>query len=341
MRAAVLDRYNAPLQLVERAVPRPGPGEVLVRVSACGVCGSDLFLQKGGFGGPLPIVPGHEASGVVALLGEGLAQPAVGTPVAIYYLRFCGQCEWCRAGRPNICRSVKRIGVDLDGAFSEFIVVPASNVLVVPHHVPGAVLAVLTDAMSTPYHALTSIARLAAGETIAVFGVGGIGSCAIQIGKALGGNVIAVSRSPEKLALARRLGADAALPAGDDIAERVRAAAGGTGPAVVLQCVGDARVDEQAIAAARTGARVVLLGASQDVFRTRAVDLIWRELTVVGSRGFTPQDIRAVLGLYLQGKLQTDYLTSRQLPLSRVNEALADLSAGRVMRSVLIPGAEA
>ena len=328
MRALLLPAVGAPLELVERDVPQPGPGEARVRVQACGVCGSDLFLQKGGFGADkLPVVPGHEAAGVVDAVGDGVSAVAAGDQVALYYIDNAPD-----APRPNLGPGVTRMGVDVDGAFAEYVVRPASTLIVPPAPVDPATLAVLTDAVGTPYHALARIARVQAGETVVVLGIGGIGSNAVQVARGLGARVIAVSRSAEKLALARALGAEAAVTL-----DRAREAIGPVGPDVVVQCADSAELDEAAIALGGYGARIVLVGASVDAFRARSSDFIWRELSVMGSRGFTPDDIRAVIDLHLAGALRTDHLTAARRPLEEGNEALEDLRAGRVLRSVLIP----
>lgn len=337
-RVAVLERYGAPLRLVDRPEPQPGPGEVAVDVRACGVCGSDNFLQKGGFASVLPIVPGHEAAGVVAALGPDVDAVAVGQPAALYYIRHCGACRWCHASRPNLCLHVQRMGVDFDGAFAERVILPQENVIPVEADLSPAVTAVLTDAVATPYHALTRVAKVTAGETVVVFGIGGLGSNGVQLAAHLGCRVIAVSRSAEKLELATQLGADVAIAAGDDVAARIREVTGPSGPDVVLQTVGSATVDEQAIAAAGNACRVVLVGSSTTPFRTRSVDLIWREMSVLGSRGFVPDDIRDVIALHRQGAITTDHLVTARRPLAEVNAALDDLREGRVMRSVITFG---
>ena len=338
MRAVELPEVGAPLRLVERPLPEPGPGQVRVRVQACGVCGSDLFLQKGGFGVPLPVVPGHEASGVVDALGPGVDTPRVGDQVALYYIDAPADSPYARRGRPNVGPGVRRMGVDVDGAFAEYVVRPAETLVAPPASVDPVALAVLTDAVGTPYHALARIARVGAGESLVVLGIGGIGSNAVQVGKHLGARVVAVTRSEEKLELARSLGADELVQAGgDDTVERARRACGGEGADVVIQCVGSAAADEQAIAIAGFAGRVVFVGSSAEPFRTRAVDLIWRELALLGSRGFTADDIREVIDLYLAGAIRTEHLVERTRPLEEANEALDDLRAGRALRTVLVP----
>jgi alcohol dehydrogenase, propanol-preferring len=338
MRAAELAEPGAPLRLVTRPTPEPGPGEVRVRVEACGVCGSDVFLQKGGFGAKVtwPVIPGHEAAGIVDALGDGVTGVAPGDQVALYYITVPPGDPWAARGRPNISPDVTRMGVDLDGAFADYVIRPVEALIQPPAAVPPTVLAVLTDAVATPLHALKRVARIQPGETLVVLGVGGLGSNAVQLGKAFGARVIAVTRSAAKLELARRLGADETVPAGEgDPVAAVKALTGGHGPDVVLQCVGSAAVDEQAIAMGGPGGRVVLIGSSLDTFRARATDIFWRELAVLGSRGFIPDDIRDAIGLYLDGTLAIDHLVDHVRPLEEANDALEDLKAGRGFRTVL------
>jgi len=340
MRAVELPAHHVPLRLVQRPVPEPAAGQVRVRVEAVGVCGSDLFLQKGGFGArpPLPIVPGHEAAGVVDAVGPDVVDVAAGDQVALYYITTPTGDPWAARGRPNISPHVQRMGVDVDGAFAEYVLRPVEAVIRPPAPLPPPVLAVLTDAVATPLHGLKRIARLAAGETLVVLGIGGLGSSAVQLGKAMGARVIAVTRSAAKLELARRLGADEIVPALEaDPVQVVRSLTGGHGAEVVVQCVGSARQDEQAIAMGGPGGRVVLIGSSLDPFSVRAVDIFWRELAVLGSRGYVPDDIRDAVDMYLAGDLWIDHLVETIRPLEEANEALDDLRQGRVFRSVLTP----
>lgn len=328
MRAALLASVGEPLTIVEREIPVPGPGEARIRIDACGVCGSDLFLQKGGFGvDKLPVVPGHEAAGVVDELGPGVTGFAPGDQVAIYYIENDAD-----AVRPNLGPGVKRMGVDVDGAFAEYVVRPVSTLVRPRSFIDPATLAVLTDAVATPYHALVRLARVQAGETVVVVGIGGIGSNAVQLAKALGARVVAVSRSEEKRRLALELGADAAVQQAD-----AAAAIGGHGADVVVQCAASPRMDEAAITLAGFAARVVFVATTPEPFSVHASTLVWRELTLLGSRGFTVEDIQEVIDLYLDGTISTDHLTAHVRPLDEVNEALDDLRAGRVLRSVIAP----
>ena len=338
MRAAVLDGYDRPLRLTELPDPVPGPGQVVVDIRATGVCGSDLFLQKGGFASTLPVVPGHEAAGVVSGLGPGVNSVSIGQPVALYYIDHCANCRICEAGRVNMCLSVRRMGVEFDGAFAEKVVVAARSVIPVRGNDDPLAVAVLTDAVATPYHALHRIARARAGETVVVFGIGGIGSNAVQVATYLGCRVIAVSRSDASLEMATHMGADTVIKSREGVVEQVAEAAGPGGPDVIIQTVGSAAVYRQALEAAGVGCRVVAVGSTLDPFPVQVMGLVWREATLAGSRGFTPQDIREVVDLHRRGAITTDHLVKHPRSLDEVNEALDDLRHGKVPRSVITFG---
>ena len=228
MRVAELPGVEQPIRMATRPVPEPGPGEVRVRIEACGVCGSDVFLQEGGFGARVqwPRVPGHEAAGRVDALGEGVTSVAPGDQVALYYITTPPGDRWAAAGRPNISPHVTRMGVDVDGAFAEYVIRPEAALIRPPREVPPQVLAVLTDAVATPLHGLKRVAHLQPGETVIVLGIGGLGSNAVQLAKAMGARVIAVTRSAAKQQLARELGADVVIGASDGDPVRGRARGG-------------------------------------------------------------------------------------------------------------------
>jgi len=337
MRAVELAAHGEPLRLAQRPLPVPGPGEVRVRVEACGVCGSDVFLQDGGFAtSPVPVVPGHEAAGVIDALGPGVAGPEPGTQVALYYITTPPGDRWAAAGAPNRSPHVERMGVDLDGAFAEYVVRPTEALIVPPAPLPPAELALLTDAVATPLHALRRVARLSAGETVAVIGIGGLGSNAVQLGKAMGARVVAISRSDQKRELARRLGADADL-APDAGAAAIREACGGEGPDVVLQCADSVAAYELAIEIAGPGARVVFVGSLAEPVPVLPMRVIWGELALLGSRGFVPADIEEAIAMRLDGSVTLDHLLGAQRPLEQAQQALEELRSGATLRSVLLP----
>lgn len=335
MRAAVLERYHEPLMVRDLPCPEPGPGEALVRVRACGVCGSDLFLQKGGFASVLPMVPGHEASGEVAAVGTGVTEVRPGDRVALYYLVYCGTCRFCLEGRPNICRSVSRMGVDRFGAMAEYVVMPARNLLPIEASVSYEAAAVITDAIATPLHALR-VAQTRPGENVLVLGVGGIGSNAIVLARLLGARVIAATRSEQNRRLAESLGADAVLLLGADLAEQVRQVTAGAGADVVLQCAPSAAAYEAGLGALANGGRMVVVGSVTEPVALPMMQILWREAQVLGSRGFTPEDISQGLAWFAQGQLNIDHLLRHTAALDQVNEALQNLQNPAVTRTVIL-----
>lgn len=309
-----------------------------MRIEACGVCGSDLLVQKGVFGAEcFPLVPGHEAAGVVDALGPVVTDVDVGAQVALWYVDAPADSPYVQRERANIAPEGRRMGMHVDGGFAEYVVRPATTLIPPPAPVEPAVLAVLTDAVATPVHALRIIARLEAGETVLVLGVGGVGSNAVQIAKHLGARVVAVSRSQEKLDLALALGADEVVQSGPDVVERARAVCGAYGPEVVVQCAGSAEADEQAVVMVAPGGRVVFVGANTTPFSLTSIDMVLGEKQLLGSRGFTPEDISWGIELYLDGTIRADHLTTSTQPLEEANEALDDLRQGRSLRTVLIP----
>jgi propanol-preferring alcohol dehydrogenase len=321
-------------------MPTPGPGEVRVRVEACGVCGSDLFLQEGGFGAghSLPVVPGHEAAGTIDAVGPDVDTVRVGDQVALYYITTPAGDPWTAAGLPNRSPFARRMGVDLDGAFAEYVLRPVEALVQPPTMVEPTALAVLTDAVATPLHALKRIAGVERGETVVVIGIGGIGSNAVQIARALGARVIAVSRSAAKLELAAALGASALVTAqGGREVETVKALTDGIGAEVVVQCADSSAAYRHAVAMGGPGARIIFVGSTAEPVLVRPMDLIWRELALIGSRGFVPGDIEDSIDLYLQGRITVEHLIESVRPLEEANQALEDLRSGRVLRTVLVP----
>lgn len=336
MRAALLTQFHAPFEIVERPRPEPGSNDVVVEVGACGVCGSDRFLQQGGFGSPLPLIPGHEAAGTVVELGANVEGLSVGDKVALYYIVFCGDCAYCRAGRENICVSAKRMGCDFDGAMADYVVMPQQNCLRLPSDIDLAAAAVITDAIGTPTHAL-SRAGVSEGDTVMVMGVGGIGTNAIQIARLMGARVIAVSRSDAALENALKLGADHVVRSDTGLADAIADLTDGLGVNALVQSA----PGEAAFLAARPclarGGRLVIVGTTKGPVPVDFNELLWREQEIVGSRGFTRSDILQALDWYSEGRIAVDHLTRRRRPLAEINEAIADLDNPDVVRTVIEP----
>ena len=332
--------HRAELQTVAR--PAPGPGDVLLRVGAAGVCHSDLHILDAddALGLPLPLTLGHENAGWIEALGPGVVGLERGEAVAVYGIVGCGTCIACLAGRDNECRRIAPggIGLSRDGGMAEYVVVPARQVLPIGE-LDVAVAAPLTDAGLTPYHAIALTRRgLRPGSTCLVIGVGGLGHMAVQILAATSASrIVAVDVRDGALRLARESGAHETIVAGAEAATAIRALVGPApgGVDVVLDFVGSPATVELARAVVSAGGDVAVVGLAGGAlpvgygslpFETRVVMTFW------GTRG----ELAEVLALARAGKLRPHV---ERYPLGRVEEAYQALRAGRLQgRAVVIPG---
>lgn len=342
MTAARLVRAGDPLVLESVPVPQPAPGEILVAVRACGLCGTDLHLAVEGDLVPshVPITLGHEPAGVVAdANGDPLLR--VGERVGLLPAASCGACRWCLAGREALCDAAEVYGMQRDGALADYIAVPAHSVVRLPEEVPFDVGAIATDAVATPLHALRCRGRLDAGETVGVFGCGGIGTHAILLARALGaGRIVAVDAEPAALARAQRLGADAVVDAReDDVAREVRARSGG-GLDLALECVGRPETVELAVRSLARGGRAVLVGVGPGRPLLPALHaFVGREQSLLASYGAHRADLEEVYALVAAGRLDLSASISLRYPLVQADAALQRLARreGDVVRIVVEP----
>jgi len=310
---------------------------VLVKVAACGVCHTDLHYLDHGvptFKEP-PMIPGHEISGTVAELGAGVEKPAVGTPVLVPAVLTCGQCEACRRGRENICRNMVMVGNNIDGGYAEYLTVPAKDLIPLPPELPLKDCAIIADALTTPYHAVVNRGQIRPGQQVAVFGCGGVGMNVVQFAALSGAIVHAVDLVPEKLALARKLGAAYTYSAADeDVAKQVRKASGGCD--VAFEAIGKPAVMLQAMATLKPGGRFVMVGYSAEKLTLAASRIMFRELEIVGSLGCRPVDYQQVVQLTAQGKVQLEPLITHRFPLEDINAAMDELRQGApVIRNLI------
>jgi len=241
VKAYVYREGGVPWKLEEVPRPEPGPGEVLVRIAAAGICGSDLHYRYGRTRCyAAPLIPGHEIAGTVEALGEGAEGVAVGDRVCVHYIRSCGRCKHCDEGFDNRCRSRRSMGAHLDGGFAQYIAIPDRNAFRLPDSIPMDQGAIVGCAVSTAYHAL-QLGGLRSGETVVVFGLGGVGLHAVSWAKAMGaGAVVGVDNVEAKLESGRAYGADLVLHGErDDPVEAVRSLTDGYGAELALECSGN------------------------------------------------------------------------------------------------------
>lgn len=340
MRAAVFYGNGHGLVVEEWPTPEPAAGEILVDVAGCGVCHTDLhYLDHGTptFKEP-PIVLGHEVSGTVAALGEGVDGFSVGDRVLLPAVLTCGRCEACRTGRENVCESSAMLGNHVDGGYAEYVVAPAKDAFHLPEEIPLEEGSIIADALTTPYHAVVNRGRVRPGDAVVVVGCGGIGLNLVQMAAAVGARVVAVDIAEEKLEWARRLGADGTVhaPSVERVDRAVRAVTGG-GADVAFEAVGKAATQEQALACLKTGGRLVLVGYSPETMGLNAGRVMFRELEVVGSLGCRPVDYPRVIEMARQGRLKVAELVTHRFGLDEIESAFDALRSGEAIRSVVVP----
>jgi|WetSurMetagenome_2_1015567.scaffolds.fasta_scaffold120504_2 alcohol dehydrogenase, propanol-preferring len=341
MKAMVLQAYEQPIVLEERTLRDPLGSEVLLRVRAAGVCGTDLKLFRGK--NPrlkLPLVLGHEFAGEVAAVGPEVRQRKVGERAVVYMYMTCGQCEPCLTGHENLCANRRGFfGFDRDGGFSEYVLIPEANLVPIPDTVSFEEAAILGDAVATSWHAVHTQANLQPAQTLVVMGLGGLGLHAVQCGRACGAEVIAVDSVESKLEMAKENGARHTLNSGSgDPVQAIRDLTGGKGADAVAVFRPHAEVIEPAIKCVKPGGTVVMV-AYIDIGKTFNPDqrfIQGMEVRLVGARGNTRQELAEVVQLVARRQLRP--LIAGHYPLEQVNDALTRLATGEVTgRIVLIP----
>jgi 2-desacetyl-2-hydroxyethyl bacteriochlorophyllide A dehydrogenase len=345
MRAVRFYGPGKPLEIEDLAEPKPGPDEVVVRVAACGVCASDLHIIDGSLPTqtPVPITMGHEPSGVVAEAGTDVSGWNPGDRVVLTAGKRCGVCPRCRDGRGiEECRLPLMLGINYDGAWAEKVVVPASSLVRLPDVVPMQVGAILADAVGTPFNAVTDAGGLRPGERIAVFGVGGLGTHAVQIARLSGAAFIAaVDPLASARERARGLGADLVVdPTAENASSAIRAATDGEGVDLAVECVGSNAVLKQAVASLAIDGRAVIVGVGGEPIQLGPSALFAllrnRLLSVMGYRR---HHLETLVRLVASGRLDLTKSISATLPLEQANDAVAMLAEkrGDPVRILLMP----
>lgn len=339
MKAIRLVRSGQPLVEQGVAVPAPGPQDVLVRVRAAGICHSDAHYRAGIAPARLPCTLGHEVAGTVEACGAAVTAFRPGDRVCLNYLVTCGACGDCRAGQEQFCATGEMIGKHRDGGFAEFICVPARGVLALPASIPFEQGAVMMCSSATALHALVK-ARVAAGETVAVFGVGGLGASAIQLAWIRGARAVyAVDVNPDKLAFAERRGCIPIDARAGDPVDAIRRRTDGRGVDAALELIGLPQTMEQAVRVLANRGRAALAGLSDRQFSLSAYhDLINREAEVIGVSDHLAVELAELIGLVERGELDLAGVVTRTVPLdaAAINDALDRLdSCGGDVRTVV------
>lgn len=340
MKAAVYHGPNRPLDLTEVPTPKPMTGEVLIKVHGCGLCHTDLHYLEHGVKTfkPPPIVLGHEAAGVIAALGAGVETHAVGDRVLIPSVYSCRQCEYCRNGRENLCERLIMLGNHVDGAYADFVAVPAAVLVPVPLSLPLERACVIADALSTPYHAVKNRARVRVGDTVAVVGCGGLGLNVVQCATVAGARVIAIDINDDHLKTARSLGAVETINSNEveRVDKHVRTLTDG-GVDIAFEAIGQPGTITLGFNLLRKGGRLCVIGFAHEPVPLNAGKLMFYELEVVGSLGCGGGEYPEIMKLVEAGRLTLDPIVSGTLPLDDINEGFDRMRQGQGVRWVVTP----
>ncbi|MEV0645941.1 alcohol dehydrogenase catalytic domain-containing protein [Phytomonospora sp. NPDC050363] len=325
MRAAVITEPHAPLTLVDREVPEPGPGEILVKVVGSGMCFSEINQQRGHYPGAVyPAIPGHEISGVVAELGPGVTWPAVGTPVGAQFLYdSCGHCDQCARGDQVVCRRMRITGVGVDGGYAEYFLARAGYLTPLPADLDPIAAAPLMCAGITAFNGLRK-AGTRPGAKVAVIGMGGVGELTVRFALAMGARVAVLGRSRRAEPKARELGAELFVATAEqDPAEALAAWDGGAD--IVVNAAPDSRTAAASIGGLDTDGTLLLAGSSADPLPLPVPQMLFRRLSVIANPSGSPADLRDTLAFAVAARIVPDVVP---VSLDEAPDVLARMGEG-------------
>lgn len=342
MKAVRLIQPGRPLELEHIPIPDIGDGDLLVRVRAAGVCHSDAHYRAGlSVMGALPITLGHEIAGVVETAGSRVTHFRAGDRVCLHYNITCGDCHYCTTGSEQMCATARMLGHHIDGGYAEFVRVPARNAIALPVEIPFEAAATLMCASATALHALIK-GRVKAGDTVAIFGVGGLGLSALQLARAMGAvDVFAVDIHPEKLQLAAAYHAIPVDASRVDAAQELRRLTDGRGVSLALEMVGLKKTLEQAIDCLGKLGRAVVVGVTQEPIAINTYrQLLGKEAEIIGANDHLLSELPLLVDLVRRGILDTSRVVSQVIPLDAgvINRRLDALeSYTSDVRAVITP----
>ncbi len=334
MKAAVVHSFGKPLKVEEVDVPRPGPGQVLVKIVNSGVCHTDLHAADGDWPvkPSLPFIPGHEGVGYVAAAGEGVSLLKEGDRVGVPWLHSaCGHCEFCLTGRETLCPEQQNTGYSVNGCYAEYVLAPAAYVGRIPDGVPFDLAAPVLCAGVTTYKGLKET-ETKPGDWVAIVGVGGLGHLAVQYARAMGKQVVAIDIDDDKLALAARLGAAMTVNSKrEDAAAKIQKELGGVHGVLVTAV--SASVFRSSLDMLRRGGTCSLVGLPPGEFPTPIFDVVLKRLTVRGSIVGTRMDLTECLQFAANGQVKSEIELQ---PLDTINETLERMKRGEINGRVVL-----
>lgn len=341
MKAAVFHGPNQPLKIEEVAIPKIEPHEILVKIAACGVCNTDLHYIDHGvptFKQP-PMILGHEPSGIVEDVGPDVKNFKAGDRVLIPPVFSCGYCDNCRLGRENICFNMLMLGNHIDGAYAEYTKAPAKDCQHLPAELPLQESSIIADAISTPYHAVKNRAQVKPGDSVVVFGCGGVGINVVQMAAAAGGSVIAVDLIDMKLEVAKKLGAIHTINATEKedkaLLKEIRSLTGG-GADIAIEAIGNPKTIELAPATVKAGGLHCQVGYTHHNVPVNMGRLMFREIAIWGSLGCRPVDYPKIIEMVRTGKIQLEPVVTHRFNLDEINDAFDVMRKGESLRSIIV-----
>lgn len=338
MKAALIKEFGKSFVIEDVPRPRPGKGEVLVKVKGSCLCPGDLKIRAGRMPHlKLPHIPGHEVAGTVEETGAGADAFNPGDRVVVYMYQVCGRCEACRSGRENLCRGLIRMGFDKPGGHAEYVCVSEDQLVPLPEALPFSTAAAIPDAIGTSLHAVRDQGKVRLSDYVLIYGAGGgLGLHAVQLARLAGARVIAVSRSLSKLEKAKEFGAEWALRAGDEkFQEKVMSITRGRGVDAVIDYVVDQQSFNHSAACLKKGGTIVNVGSSAMQIEIPVGPAMFKEIDVKGSLGMDKKCLFDSIELIEAGRLTA--VVTETFSLDEINLAADRLASGQVLgRSVIL-----
>lgn len=331
-RAARFHKVGEGLKLEDVPTPQLGPNDVLLKVKSTGMCHSDIHVMDGVIAASPPVTLGHEIAGEVEQVGSGVTNFKKNDKALVHFLSPCGTCRYCLQGRGMQCANLftrPGYGFSVDGGYADYCRVDAERLVQLPTDLSPEFAATLGCAGITAYHAIKHIARTVTGESVVIYGVGGVGMYALQIAKVCGARTIAIGRNQEKLKMAESLGADNVINAsGADIRKEIKKATGGRGADVMLDFVVTDESLKNASSSLAGGGRLVLVGVSNKPVAINPQVFVLREFSLAGSLVGTKDELEDLVQMAASKRLQS--IVTRQFALAEINEALEALRRGEI-----------
>lgn len=322
------------IKVETRPIPQVKDSDVLVKVKACGICGTDLGMYNGRIAYKEEAVGkifGHELTGVIQERGEKVTDYQIEDRVVIMPTFSCGKCFYCKTGNENLCPNRIDIGDSIDGGYAEYIRVPQKLLFRLPDKVGFEEGTLLADCVPTPIHAIGKFAGIKVGDRVAVWGTGGQGYCALQIAKLNGANVTVVGRRKEKLKLAKEIGADFTIDIeSEDVLQRIKELTDGRRVDISIEAAGYPKAITQALACVRPGGRVIVVGLQKPQL-CDLEDMGWNEKSIIGSQWTTEPDFNLGVRLAGEGKLKLKPLVTHTFSMDQIEKAFNLLTERKEM----------